>query len=156
MNRFARLLQPADDSSIAAEQAAATRAFSEAVRASGFVAASLDTALSRDRCLRIGVAPYSLADLRLLDILEAAMRRLDDPPVPIEVFSVVDCHEPADFERLIPGMGTVWQTPVAGWWDEGVLRDKAQGKAARDLILSVCSLRADVLEKLWEPVTAGR
>ena len=44
----------------------------------------------------------------------------------------VKSHE--DFERWIPGIAPVYQAPVAGRWENGVMVAGAWGAKARDLI----------------------
>ena len=45
------------------------------------------------------------------------------PSVDVQVFSVLDCHAQEDFEKFIPGIGNVFQTPVVGFWDGDTLRE---------------------------------
>jgi hypothetical protein len=55
-------------------------------------------------------------------------------PLVVEVFNVADCHSMEEFERYVPGIGSVYHTPVAGLWSDGKPVEKGTGKAARDLI----------------------
>lgn len=78
----------------------------------------------------LGVATYSLEDLRLLDVLESKLSNQAGRRETIHLFDVSACSEMEDFERYLPGIGKVFQTPVVGLWEDGVLRYKAQGASA--------------------------
>ena len=80
----------------------------------------------------IGVAVYSLYDLDLLDSLES--NSFGDDVV--QVFDVNSCTTMSDFEKYIPGIGNVFQTPVVGCWKDGQLNYREQGAAARDWLLT--------------------
>jgi hypothetical protein len=87
---------------------------------------------ARGTRLVIGVATWSGYDMRLLDVIvEALSRRQAGHPV-VEVFNTADCREPSDFDRHIPNLGTVLQTPVVGVWHDGQLEWSGQGYEARD------------------------
>src|SRR5262249_31423996 len=45
----------------------------------------------------IGIATYSESDMRLLDLLEAALRETNGKKMRVEVFSIVACRTPEDF-----------------------------------------------------------
>jgi hypothetical protein len=87
----------------------------------------------------LGVASYSVADLALLDMVDEAHGHASAWPR-IDVFDVVECRSMEDFEKYVPGIGKVFQTPVVGLWEEGVLKEKAWGKAGRDLLSKVLNL----------------
>lgn len=86
-----------------------------------------------DRLL-VGVAPYSNVEIGMLYLFARAK---SDPclarPI-LEVFDTLDCQTHEQFNNFIPGIGTISQTPVAGFWSDGLLLEKAQGAAARALI----------------------
>lgn len=84
--------------------------------------------------LLIGVAVWSAYDLRLLDLIEQAVRDGRGTEVQVGVFDVDRLGSAADFERLIPGIGGVTQTPVVGYWVGGKLREHASGFLARQLV----------------------
>jgi len=126
-----------------------------------------DPVCSSGRRLLIGVATYSSLDMRLLDLVSESVRcrRLDGlmkqqlslpaglsafVQVPkeslhIDVFSVLDCQSHEDFKPYIPSLGKVYQTPVAGLWDNGVLQSWATGAAGRTLVAQVCGLDPQVI-----------
>jgi hypothetical protein len=91
-----------------------------------------------DRLL-IGVATWSAEDMKLLDALSQVIHR-QVPALTVELFNVADCQSPAAFQRYVPGIGSVFQTPVVGHWSEGVLVEKASGYAGRELVASICGL----------------
>jgi hypothetical protein len=88
----------------------------------------------------IGVATYSVYDMRLLDVVDEFLGQGKSGLFQVDVFSVAQCKSQEDFGKYISDLGTVLQTPVVGLWEEGALTEKAQGKAGRDLILQVCGL----------------
>ncbi len=45
-----------------------------------------------------------------------------------------------DFEKYVPGIGKVFQTPVVGYWEDGLLKEKAWGKKGRDLLSEALGL----------------
>jgi hypothetical protein len=92
---------------------------------------------STGRRLLIGVATWSGYDMALLDLL--GQETVSDS-VRIEVFDTAQCHSQADFDRIIPGIGRVFHTPVVGLWVDGVLTENASGAAGRDLVARVCGL----------------
>ncbi len=82
----------------------------------------------------VGVAVYSVPDLQLLDALNEMLFSSDLRNDCVQVFSVSECQAQEDFEKYVPGIGKVFQTPVVGVWEDGLLVDKAWGAAARDMI----------------------
>jgi hypothetical protein len=99
--------------------------------------------------LLIGVATYSEPDLRLLDLLGEVLDRRTESPLHIDVFNILDGRCQQDFDKYIPGIGNVFQTPVVGFWQNGVLKDNAWGKSARDFIARVCNVEPSSLHRLW-------
>jgi hypothetical protein len=88
----------------------------------------------------IGVAPYSLPDLALLDALKRSLAEGENNREHIQIFDVLTCATISDFERYIPGIGNVYQTPVIGIWEDGALTQKASGAEARGTIIRRYSL----------------
>jgi hypothetical protein len=84
--------------------------------------------------LLIGVATWSLSDMKLLDRVSQANGWAGR----VGVFNVAGCSAPSAFEQYIPGIGPVFHTPVVGLWSDGKLKEKASGKAGRDLVGRVC------------------
>ena len=91
----------------------------------------------------IGVAFYSLSDLKLLDALIKKLAKHENPADQIEIFDVLSCKTMMDFERYIPGIGPVYQTPVVGIWDSGKLVLKASGSEGRKLLADQYALHLE-------------
>ena len=87
-----------------------------------------------DQDVLIGVATYSLEDLKLLDEIELRLR-VHWAPERISAFDISAFTEMGDFERLLPGIGKVFQTPVVGCWRNGQLTERLSGAAARDWLV---------------------
>lgn len=109
-----------------------------------------DPSAASGRRLLIGVATYSVYDMRLLDVLDEAMRRADSQALQIDVFDIEPCRSHTDFSQYIPGVGKVFQTPVFGIWVDGRLQETAQGAQARKQILRLCGLDACVEEEITD------
>jgi hypothetical protein len=94
-----------------------------------------DPVAHQGKRILLGVATYSIYDMRLLDVLDEEAGRRNGQTPRLDVFSVARCRTHEDFARYIPDLGTVLQTPVVGVWEGGALKEKGQGKPARDLAL---------------------
>lgn len=79
--------------------------------------------------LVVGVAAWSQSDLELLESLDRYAGA--DPGVRVYVFDVD--QESGAFDRIIPGVGEVFQTPVVGRWVGGVLTEKGTGHEGRQI-----------------------
>lgn len=90
----------------------------------------------------LGIAPYSLPDLELVDTLMDALSE-DRPKYGelVQLFDIMACTNMRDFEDRIPGIGEVFQTPVVGIWEGGALVGKGTGAKARQLIAERFRLR---------------
>jgi hypothetical protein len=84
----------------------------------------------------IGIAFYSRDDLEFLDRIVAARGETASNVKEIIVFDVLGCKTMDDFEKLIPGIGLVYQTPVVGIWRDGELVEKGVGAKGRMLLKS--------------------
>jgi hypothetical protein len=90
---------------------------------------------SLGRRVVLGIATHSLPDLELLDALAVTLsERHHNHGDLVEVFDVVTCTNMKDFEDRIPGIGEVFQTPVVGIWENGVLIQQGSGARARQII----------------------
>src|SRR5207249_3483682 len=89
-----------------------------------------------------------------MKLLDAVSQALQTPPfdLTVEVFNVADCSPPETFDRYVPGIGHVFQTPVVGLWSEGHLVDKATGRAGRELVAGVTGLDSLELDRLLTTV----
>lgn len=135
MSTFISLLPGVEFGPVGAEQEHAGRCLPNAVRSSRLCWWPDRQEVPVDgRALVVGVAPYSRADLRLLDALDEALEREAGGRLHVQVFSVLDCRGNRDADRFIPGLGVFFQTPLVGVWEDGQLRAKGWGKLARDLV----------------------
>ena len=83
----------------------------------------------------IGVASYSIPDLEMLDAIEAKLSREPAQNERIHLFDVSSFTGMRDFEKYLPGIGKVYQTPAIGIWEDGVLKEKASGTAAKNWLV---------------------
>jgi len=106
-----------------------------------------DSIPKASRRVLIGIVPWSAYDLRLLDSLTRACARADDSREQLEIFDVDAAGRASGgydyLERTIPGIGKIFQTPVVGVWENGILTQKASGAAGRDLIIDRYMLNRD-------------
>jgi hypothetical protein len=137
MRRFSSLLEARSDLSAGQQQKLALEQFAAILHDSRLhLWKPGDPIHNRGGRLLIGVASYSMPDLALLDALNDESET-DAPWPSLDVFNCQECRSIQDFENYIPGIGKVFQTPVVGYWEDGVLKEKAWGKAGRDLLTSV-------------------
>jgi hypothetical protein len=90
-------------------------------------------AASEGERILVGIATWSVYDLKLLDTLDAALSNGGHQTV-VDVFDVDDCDGHKDFERYIPGLTQVLATPVVGIWRDGALISSATGASGRILL----------------------
>jgi hypothetical protein len=135
MNRFQKLFRSHAELSPGEQQRLVEQAFPNVVRGSPLRLWSQGAPREAKKRLVIGVATYAEADMRLLDLVADALarenrRNLKAPrgrqprrgvvgfvitpaaSLDVQVFSVLDCRSHDDFEKYIPGIGKVFQTPV--------------------------------------------
>ena len=93
-----------------------------------------DAVLEAGRRMMVGLASYSRQDVELAQEIIDFQPREDSGVSVIELFNVLDVHEMRDFEQYIPGIGAVYQTPVVGLWEDGVLVRTAQGLSGQRLV----------------------
>jgi hypothetical protein len=137
MKRFSSLLEPRSEVTVGQQQRDAREELAALLRESRLHLWQLgDPVLNRGRRILLGVGSYSMADLALLDNLNEAHGQESIWPR-LDVFDVLECRSIQDFEKYVPGIGKVYQTPVVGYWEEGLLKEKAWGKAGRDLLAKV-------------------
>ena len=153
MSKFHDLLQTCTDTPVGEQQESARKSFPVVVSKSRFRLWSPGQPISaHGNRLLVGVATYSEPDLALLDLVQEAVD-WDKKAPRIDVFNTLDCKSQQDFEKYIPGIGDVFQTPAVGLWQNGVLMETAWGKPARDLIARVCNLKPSTLQVLWGRVS---
>lgn len=83
----------------------------------------------------IGIAPYSLADLQLLDAVAESLSKGHAKQERVEVFNILSCADQNDIDQWVPGIGKIYQTPVVGMWNDGQMIYKASGVEARRSII---------------------
>jgi hypothetical protein len=95
---------------------------------------SISTVESR---ILIGVAAsYSIPDLQLLDEINKRLSGESIISDRVDVFDISSCKEMKDFENYIPGIGNVYQTPIIGYWENGVLKESLSGFHARNWLVN--------------------
>jgi len=99
----------------------------------------------------IGIVSWSGYDLRLLDALRQAdtvrgQGRIDV----LDIEAAARSSGSYDyFERVIPGIGKIYQTPIVGIWNNGALMQRGSGAAGRELIIDRYNLnRGQILAPL--------
>ena len=90
----------------------------------------------------IGIASYSIPDLEMLDAIEAKLSREPTQNETIHLFDLSSLTDIGDFEKYLPGIGKVYQTPVIGIWEDGVMKEKASGTAAKNWLVQRYQLSA--------------
>lgn len=86
------------------------------------------------RRLILGVAVWSMYDLRLLDLVNDAVASGSHPELQVAVFNVDELVSPTELQRIFPGIGEVLQSPAVGYWEAGQLKETATGFHARQLV----------------------
>ena len=134
MKKFIQLLAPSAIDAPSEQQADARLRFPELVSRSNFrLWRPGDEIPVGGIRLLLGVATYSSSDMSLLDALNERLGVAADERV--DVFNMLDCESPADFDNYIPGLKRVFQSPVLGVWDDGVPKEALSGKAAADFLI---------------------
>lgn len=108
-----------------------------------------DLRQSSGRLLLLGVATWSGYDMKLLDAIEQSQ----EGPDLIEVFDAADCKTKDDFERRIPGIGTAFQMPVVGYWENGKLVARGSGHEGREIAFRACGIDPQLIGELLDPHT---
>lgn len=89
-----------------------------------------DVIQSQGRRILMGVTQWVQGDLELLD----AFFELLPNNSQIEIFMLGECLSQADIERYIPGVTPIFNPPVVGIWEDGVLVEKASGWEAKQIL----------------------
>ena len=87
-----------------------------------------------DRRLVLGVAAWSIYDVRLLTLVSDAVARGTQPEFHVSVFDIDELSSSQDLQQTFPGIGEVFQPPVVGYWDAGQLKETASGYAAHEVV----------------------
>ena len=96
----------------------------------------------------IGVAVWSMHDLKLLDAVDTAMRELTRTKPVVHVFDVDTIWQPM-WDLCIPGIGAPSQTPVVGLWIDDVLQQYGCGYLGRKIVAEFFGL--DMQELVSKP-----
>jgi hypothetical protein len=142
MTNFIKLLTEDLGLSVQEQQEHANREFAERVINSNLhLWKPGDPYPDKGRRTLIGVAAsYSIPDLQLLDAVDEKLDRVEYGNDRVDVFNVSDCKTMEDFEGYVPGSGNVYQTPIVGIWEDGILKQRAWGEPARDAIRQLYQL----------------
>jgi hypothetical protein len=128
MNLFSSLLKYSEGKNPAAAQKKARSGFAKAVSRSRLSLRTPSVPIPRSgRHFILGVALYSMEELKLLDELDQSLRSAEAPPPEIQVFDVLECQQISDFGKFVPGIDDVYRTPVIGVLIDGKLVDQATG-----------------------------
>jgi hypothetical protein len=96
----------------------------------------------------IGVATWNGYDLRLLDALTETIHELGAQER-IDVFEIEEEARTSGgygyFDRVIPGIGEIYQTPLVGIWESGALKQRGSGFVGRKLVVDRYNLNNDVI-----------
>jgi hypothetical protein len=84
---------------------------------------------SHGRRLLIGVTQWSRDDLEVLDAVCEVVKGDQ-----LDMFILGECKSQAEIEDYVPGVGPVFQSPVVGVWEDGILVDKGSGWEAKQLL----------------------
>lgn len=88
-----------------------------------------DPIQNRGRRFLIGVTEFNREDLELLDKL----RELSETSQ-LDIFILSECKSQSDVEVYVPGVAMVYQSPVVGIWEDGILTAKASGWEAKQIL----------------------
>lgn len=125
--KFVDLLR--DELGPAKQHRFASDAFARAVEQSSLVPFGFFGGEPPTHRIVVGLAPYARPELAWADSLSNIAASV--PDLRIEVFNVLECTEMSDFDRYIPSIGRVLQTPVIGIWSDGVLKESGTGYSGR-------------------------
>jgi hypothetical protein len=84
----------------------------------------------------VGVATWSVDDLTLLDHLQMTLAS-GKQHATVDVFDIDTCQALDDFDKYLPGVGRVFQTPLVGIWRGGKQIESAWGTAGRKLLAEI-------------------
>ncbi len=140
--KFSALLQYDCRLPLDVQQQEASEVFPQIVELSNLVLFAPENVCVHSSRIVIGVATYSIYDMSLLDRIDVCADTCFSG-VSVEVFDIVDTYDKfGGFDHIFPGIEGVYQTPVVGVWNDGVLIERASGENARDLISKVLGISA--------------
>ena len=98
-----------------------------------------DSIVSNGTRFLIGVATWSLYDLRLLDALDEVLS-LGKRAERIDVFNLDSCQTQEEISAFVANIGKVIATPVVGVWRDGLQVEQASDYAGRNILVEVFAL----------------
>jgi hypothetical protein len=104
-----------------------------------------DAIASSGERLLLGIAPTSGYDMRLLDVIVEGHRQNNGQKLIVEVFNMWECTSDSEYDRRVPSLGVVFQSPVAGHWIDGRWTRSEQGFYARDWIAKLFGSSSDTI-----------
>jgi len=122
-------------SEVAEQQASAAERFWAGLAQKGFAKwRPTSDVCSQETRLLIGIAAYNGPDVELAQqVVGEALQH--SRSLAVDFFDVQDVTSMQDFEKYIPGITPVYQTPAVGVWVRGQLAKCASGFAGRKLAL---------------------
>lgn len=81
----------------------------------------------------IGIATWSEYDLHLLDVVNDALANQNGSGPHVDVFNI-DGLSLGDFDKYIPGLTAIHNTPIVGIWQDRSLVEKGVGFDGRQLV----------------------
>ncbi|HRH42481.1 MAG TPA: hypothetical protein PKY82_12715 [Pyrinomonadaceae bacterium] len=95
----------------------------------------------------LGIAVWSLYDLRLLDALDEALSQTESNER-VDVFSIDSCQSHEEIRGYVPNLEKILHPPVVGVWQDGKQIKQASGYAGRKILVDAFSLDHEELIKL--------
>jgi hypothetical protein len=83
--------------------------------------------------LLIGIAVWSVYDMRLLDALDQVLSEMKRPER-VDIFNVDDCSTMECLQDYVPRVGKIFHTPVVGIWQNGEQVEQGSGAMAREMV----------------------
>lgn len=96
--------------------------------------------------LVLGVSPYSLYDLRLLDALDSALAADRHSDVHVAVFDWSDLKQDV-LEPDVPHLGEPYHTPLVSLWVDGKLAEVQWGYSGRKVVCDRYQLPIDEISR---------
>lgn len=146
MTRFRNLLRFDPASSPAEEQASASRNLPEAVGQSNLRSEAGRTTPHEGEYLLVAVAPYSLADLAFLDLIDDQFAVSRAKTIPVYVHDLLEYANVEELQADFPGLLSANPTPFAALWGAGSAPRVESGKRARDMIAELLWIDGDRAE----------
>jgi hypothetical protein len=79
----------------------------------------------------IGIAVWSVYDMRLLDALDQVLSQRAER---VDVFNVDDCSTMECLRDYVPLVGKIYDSPIVGTWQDGKQVNQCSGAIAREMV----------------------